>query len=123
MGVYLYLKSGVYLSYLHSQTNFIRNLNQVKRNVYVTLTTKFTNIASNALRFLLLIYEQYTIAAYFEQRLGPKVIKLFSCSTQLSMNFFLFINVKMPTIVGILTFISKKKSILGLSEPEKSCIS
>ena len=37
---------------------------------------------------------------------GPEVIKLFSCSTQLSMKFILLINVKMPTIVGILTFIS-----------------
>ena len=37
---------------------------------------------------------------------GPKVIKLFSCSTQLSMKFILLIDVKMPTIVGILTFIS-----------------
>ena len=34
------------------------------------------------------------------------VIKLFSCSTQLSTKFILLINVKMPTIVGILTFIS-----------------
>ena len=33
----------------------------------------------------------------------PEVIKLFSCSTQLSMEFILLINVKMPTIVGILT--------------------
>ena len=54
---------------------------------------------------------------------GPEVIKLFSCSTQLSMKFFLLINVKMPTIVGILTFMSGKKSILGLSEPKKSRIS
>ena len=37
---------------------------------------------------------------------GLKVIKLFSCSTQLSTKFILLINVKMPTIVGILTFIS-----------------
>ena len=37
---------------------------------------------------------------------GPKVIKLFLCSTQLSTKFILLINVKMPTIVGILTFIS-----------------
>ena len=49
---------------------------------------------------------------------GPEVIKLFSCSTQLSMNFFLLINVKMPTIVGILTFMSRKNSILDLSEPK-----
>ena len=33
-----------------------------------------------------------------------------SCSTQLSMKFILLINVKMPTIVGILTFISRIKS-------------
>ena len=40
--------------------------------------------------------------------LGPEVIKLFSYSTQLSMKFFLLINVKMPTIVGILTFMNRK---------------
>ena len=51
---------------------------------------------------------------------GPKVIKLFSCSTQLSMKFFWLINVKMPTIVGILTFMSRKNSILHLSELEKA---
>ena len=32
---------------------------------------------------------------------GFEVIKLFSCSTQLSLKFILLINVKMPTIVGI----------------------
>ena len=37
---------------------------------------------------------------------GTEVIKLFSCSTQLSTKFILLINVKMPSIVGILTFIS-----------------
>ena len=37
---------------------------------------------------------------------GLKVIKLFSCSTQLRLKFILLINVKMPTIVGILTFMS-----------------
>ena len=46
--------------------------------------------------------------------------KRFSCSTHLSMKFFLFINVKMPTIVGILTIMSGKNSILGLSEPKKA---
>ena len=54
---------------------------------------------------------------------GPEVIKLFSCSTQLSKKFFLLINVKMPTTVGILTFMSGKNSLLHLSEPEKSWIS
>ena len=37
---------------------------------------------------------------------GIEVTKLFSCSTQLSMKFILLINFKMPTILGILTFIS-----------------
>ena len=32
---------------------------------------------------------------------GPKVIKLFSCSTQLSMKFSLLINMKMPTILTL----------------------
>ena len=42
---------------------------------------------------------------------GPEVIKLFSCSTQLSTKFILLINVKMPTIVGILTLISMINTI------------
>ena len=67
---------------------------------------------------------------------GPEVLKLFSCSTQLSMKFQMLIsmkisrnsaysgsdklrmqfsvliNVKMPTIVGILTFMSRKTFML-----------
>ena len=35
------------------------------------------------------------------------------------MIFFLLTNVQMPTIVGILTFISRKNNIIGLSEPKK----
>ena len=35
-----------------------------------------------------------------------QVIKLFSCSTELSMNIIMLINVEMPTTVGISTFIS-----------------
>ena len=38
---------------------------------------------------------------------GPEVIKLFSCSTQLSMNFSLLINMKMPTIVGIIYLLAE----------------
>ena len=51
---------------------------------------------------------------------GPEVIELFSCSAQLSMKFFLLINVNMPTIVGILTFMSGEISVFGLSEPKKT---
>ena len=36
------------------------------------------------------------------------------------MELFLLINVKMPTIVGILTFFSGENSILGLSEPKNA---
>ena len=54
---------------------------------------------------------------------GCEVIKFLPCSTQLSMKLFLLINVKMPTIVGILTFMSRKNIILCLSEPIKCPIS
>ena len=40
-------------------------------------------------------------------------------SDKLIMLFFLLINVKMPTIVGILTFMSKKNFILRCVENEK----
>ena len=53
----------------------------------------------------------------------PQGYKKYSCSTQLSMKFFLLMNVKMPTIVtvvGILTFMSGKNNILGLSEHGKA---
>ena len=77
---------------------------------------------------------------------GPEVIKLFSCSTQLSIKFQLLIktkllknanflafklsnvafsmliNVKMPTLVGILTFISMLNFVLSWIEHEKSFI-
>ena len=51
----------------------------------------------------------------FLRNAGPEVIKLFSCSTQLSTTFIMHINVKMPTIVGILTFISKLNATLESS--------
>ena len=67
-------------------------------------------------------------------------MKLFSCSTQLlisikyhkiqlfsgsykpRMLFFLLINVKMPTTVGILTFMSRKNFMLNSVEHEKGFI-
>ena len=33
---------------------------------------------------------------------------------------FMLINVKMPTIIGILKFLSMKNNILGLSEPKNA---
>ena len=53
----------------------------------------------------------------------PRSYKTFSYSTQLSMKFLLLINVEMSTIVGISTSMSRKNSILGLSEPAKYFIS
>ena len=44
---------------------------------------------------------------------GPEIIKLVSCSTQLSMEFSLLINMKMPTIVGIFIFICRENFILN----------
>ena len=43
---------------------------------------------------------------------GSEVIKCFSCSAHLRLKFILLINVKMPTIVGILTFISRINNML-----------
>ena len=48
---------------------------------------------------------------------GTEVIKFHSYSTQLSMKLILLINVKMPTIVDILTFTSM---IITTSESLKS---
>ena len=53
---------------------------------------------------------------------GPEVIKLFSCSTLLRLKFILLVNVKMPTIVGILTFTSRINYSFLYFEPEFSTI-
>ena len=57
----------------------------------------------------------------------PGGYKTFFVLNSTEHDFFLLINVKMPTIVriivGILTFMSRKNSILGLSEPNISQIS
>ena len=49
----------------------------------------------------------------------PRGYKKNSCLILPSMKFFLLVTVKMLTIGGILTFMSKKNSTIGLSEPEK----
>ena len=70
--------------------------------------------------FLAVVADLAFIAIRSTCNSGLEVIKLLSCSTQLSMKFNLLINVKMPTIVGILIFRSRKNNIIGLSEPQKS---
>ena len=61
---------------------------------------------------LLLLVFAHVVCGDFVIRPGVKVIKLLSCSTQLSMKFILLINVKMPTIVEILTLMKKDKCII-----------
>ena len=56
------------------------------------------------------------MGVYCLQRLNQRT---HNDTTQLSMKFSLLINVKIPTINGILTFMSRKNSILGLYESEK----
>ena len=46
--------------------------------------------------------------------------KTFSCSTHLSTKFMMLINVKMPTMVGILTFLSMINTPSGSFKQEKS---
>ena len=50
---------------------------------------------------------------------GPEVIKRFMLNST-EHDFFLLIDVKMPTIVRILTSISRKNGILGLAGPKQS---
>ena len=56
---------------------------------------------------LLFLLFEHDIAFTAVERLHQAPwLYFYSCSTQLSTKFIMFINVKMPTIVGILTFIS-----------------
>ena len=48
----------------------------------------------------------------------PRGYTTFFMLNSIEHEIFLLINVKMPTVVGILTFMSRKNSILGLSESE-----
>ena len=53
----------------------------------------------------------------------PQGYKTFFVLNSTEHEIFPALNVKMPTIVGILAFMSRKYSILGLSEPKKGRIS
>ena len=74
------------------------------------LCTPFKTAAPNKI-------EQLTIILV---KTRPRGYKKISCSTQMSMKFFQLINIKMPTVVGILTFMTRKNSISGLPEPKKA---
>ena len=75
---------------------------KIKRNDWLLADTCVSAI-SQSLRFILSLRMN---SCFISSRPGPKVIKLFSYSTQLSTKFIMLINVKITTIFGILTFIS-----------------
>ena len=56
-----------------------------------------------------------------KSRTGLKVIKLNSCSTQLTMKFSLLMNMKLPTIVGIFIFISREPFMLSYVLQKRIC--
>ena len=74
-------------------------------------------------RILLFQYSIYQELTVYYSCLALGLLKRFHVQLSWAWIFFLLMNVKMPTIVGILTFMSRRNSILGLSEPEKIWIS
>ena len=68
---------------------------------------------SNYQIFKCILIDLYQIATW------PQDYEKKSPSAQLSTKFFLLIDIKMPTIIGILTFMSRKTCILALSEPSE----
>ena len=84
--------------------------------VYLVNLCEKDNCMAPKLKDKISCFETITVRRYQ----APRLKNFFPCSTQLSMKFFQLINVKMPTFVGILTFISRKHSILGLSESKKA---
>ena len=58
--------------------------------------------------YLPLVLGQAFLSNQCRHRSGPEVIKLFLCSTQLSMKFSLLLNMKMPATVCIFIFIIRE---------------
>ena len=92
-----------------------------KNHIFINLTLYENKTLTNDSALSLHVLHFFSIRLFLQS--GPEVIKKISCSTQPSMKVFLLINVNMPTIVGILTFMSRRNCNLGLSEPETSRIS
>ena len=71
----------------------------------LTVHTHFVGFAMSWLNYEYIVIYNSAVMCNIK-RTGLEVINFFACSTQLSTKFILLINVTMPTIVGILTFIS-----------------
>ena len=106
LGVYEILLTLWYCIYINIKRHFYTtSMINVKHHVYTTSlvastqrqnapSEDFRSDCANALAYLNIrcVYmSEFTFS-------GPKVIKLFSCSTQLSMKFHLVIKIKMLTI-------------------------
>ena len=103
--------------------NFTRYNVKSNEKEETTLSDTWTPIIVQSMVSLMMWLVEEFLNPTVLKKSGPEVIKLFSCSTQLSMKFYPLINVKMPTIVGILTLMSGKNSIQGLPQPKTSRIS
>ena len=68
---------------------------------------QFSHVAAHLFVLVFYIHSQQPRSCQAGSYPGTEVIIFFSCSAQLRLKFILLINVKMPTIVGILTFISR----------------
>ena len=93
---WLTLSDYLFLSADYKEPEWIHKFNWATYIIHIRGIPYRTNYYSQALK---------TINGHW-QVTWPEVIKLFSCSTQLSKNLILLINVKMPTIVGIFTLMS-----------------
>ena len=87
----------------YHKTTCLKKLVLKRQQMTVSLQVVFVVSCFMSLTFSEFVEYNQSIKQY-EFRSGPYFLKLFSCSTQLSTKFILLINVKMPTIVGILTF-------------------
>ena len=87
--------------------------------VFTTIQTH-RQVVKWTLKFRISIAWRYGVAVFRVNTVNdkanntdPRVIKLFSCSFELSMKFSLLIDMKMPTIVGIFIFISREIFMLS----------
>ena len=106
--------------------NNITVLQRQKMSISYDADIKLVNVSCTKQDFIFLRWSEYQTCqektcfiAYANTICpGSEVIKLFSCSPQMSMKFILLINVKMPTILPIFIFMSSLNFILRRAEHE-----